>query len=56
MMSKKIVTDELQLADFVLRPVISPDKISFKHSAHNIAMGVKAANEVLDAIKRKLII
>ena len=55
MMSKKIVADELQLADFVLRPVFSPDKISFKHSAYNIAMGEKAANEVLDAIRRKLI-
>lgn len=54
MMSKKIVTDELQLADFVLRPVFSPDKISFKHSAYNIAMGEKAANEALDAIRRKL--
>jgi len=51
MMSKKIVTDELQLADFVLRPVC---KVSFKNSAYNIAMGEKAANEALDAIRRKL--
>jgi predicted acylesterase/phospholipase RssA/CRP-like cAMP-binding protein len=54
MMSKKIVTDELQLADFVLRPVFTPDKVSFKHSAYNIAMGEKAANEALDAIRRRL--
>jgi hypothetical protein len=42
------------LADFVLRPVFTPDKVSFKHSAYNIAMGEKAANEALDAIRRKL--
>ena len=56
MMSKKIVTDELQLADLVLRPEIPPDKVSFKHSAYNIAMGEKAANEAMDAIRRKLLL
>jgi predicted acylesterase/phospholipase RssA/CRP-like cAMP-binding protein len=53
MMSKKIVTDELQLADVVLRPIITPNKVSFKTSAATIAMGEKAAKEAMEAIQRK---
>jgi predicted acylesterase/phospholipase RssA/CRP-like cAMP-binding protein len=53
-MSKKIVTEELQLADIVLKPDITTNQVSFKLSAHNIAMGEKAAREALQSIKNKL--
>lgn len=54
MMSQKIVTDELQLADIVLKPDTSSNKVSFKTSAYNIAMGEKAAKEALESIRNKM--
>lgn len=53
-MSKKIVADELQLADFVLKPAITANQVSFKASTYNIEAGEKAAKEVLAFIQRKI--
>ncbi len=54
LMSKKIVEDELQLADIVLKPDISVNQVSFKLSPFNIAMGEQAAREAIPSIKRKI--
>jgi predicted acylesterase/phospholipase RssA/CRP-like cAMP-binding protein len=53
-MSKKIVTDELQLADVVVRPAITANQVSFKASTYNIEMGEKATKEALELIHRKI--
>ncbi len=53
-MNKKIVTDELQLADIVLKPDITMNQVSFKLSSHNIAMGEQAAGAAVAAIKQKI--
>jgi Predicted esterase of the alpha-beta hydrolase superfamily len=53
-MSKKIVTDELQLADIVLKPAITVNQVSFKASTYNIEMGEKATKEALESIRRKI--
>lgn len=54
MMSKKIVTDELQLADVILNPQIENHQISFKNSAALIQMGEKVTREALAVIKAKI--
>jgi predicted acylesterase/phospholipase RssA/CRP-like cAMP-binding protein len=54
-MSQKIIAEEVPLADIVLKPEITTNQVSFKLSAHNIAMGEKAAREALAMIKSKLV-
>lgn len=53
-MSQKMVSEEVQMADVVLKPQITTNQISFKLSAYNIAMGEKAAQEALAMIRSKL--
>ncbi len=53
-MNKKIVTDELQLADIVLKPDITMNQVSFKLSSHNIAMGEQAARAAVASVKEKI--
>lgn len=53
-MSQKIISEEVQLADVVLKPEITTNQVSFKLSSHNTAMGEKAAREALALIKSKL--
>lgn len=50
-MSKKMVAEELQLADVVLNPRIEQHQISFKSSAYYIKMGEEAAREALPFIQ-----
>lgn len=54
-MSRKIITEEVQIADVVLKPEITTNQVSFKLSTHNIAMGEKAAREAIAMIKSKII-
>lgn len=53
-MSKKIVTEELQLADIVLNPKFETLQVSFKASAEYIAAGEQAARASLDDLRRKI--
>jgi len=53
-MNRKILVEELQLADIVLNPRSEINQISFKASAHHIAQGEKAAREAIASIKEKL--
>jgi len=50
-MSQKIIAEEAQMADVVLRPEITTNQVSFKLSTYNMAMGEKAAREALATIK-----
>ncbi|WP_214626980.1 patatin-like phospholipase family protein [Paenibacillus agaridevorans] len=54
-MSRKIISEEAQIADVVLRPEITTNQVSFKLSNHNMAMGEKAAREALTLIRSKLV-
>lgn len=53
-MSKRMIQDEMQLADFVLNPEFGTSAMSFKESAICIQAGEKAARESLAAIARRL--
>jgi Predicted esterase of the alpha-beta hydrolase superfamily len=53
-MSKRMIQDELQLADFVLNPRLEYGKTTFKMSSFSIQAGEKAAREFLPAIKQKI--
>ncbi|XID90420.1 patatin-like phospholipase family protein [Paenibacillaceae bacterium WGS1546] len=53
-MSKRMIQDELQLADIVLNPWIEPSSKSFKESSSSIQVGEKVARESLAAIKHKI--
>ena len=53
-MSKRMIQDELQLADFVLNPQFGTSAMSFKESAVSIQAGEQAALESLAAIERRL--
>lgn len=56
MMSAKMVKEELQLADVVLRPDLGYYQISFKDSAFCIAAGEAITREEIIRIKQKLIV
>lgn len=53
-MSDKIVTEELQLADIVLHPQLEVNDVTFKSSAAYIQAGVKVTREAITEIKRKI--
>ncbi|MFC4598743.1 patatin-like phospholipase family protein [Cohnella hongkongensis] len=53
-MSKRMIQDELQLADVVLNPWLENGSISFKGSSLSIQVGEKVARESLSAIKQKI--
>jgi len=52
-MSKRMIQDELQLADIVLNPWPESSSVSFKESSSIIQVGEKAARESLAAIMEK---
>ena len=53
-MSRRMIQDEMQLADVVINPCLESGSISFKESAATIAAGEKAARASLAAIIHKL--
>lgn len=53
-MSRKIVHEELQLADIVLNPQMETNTVTFKASSSYIRLGEKLAREALDEIRRKI--
>jgi predicted acylesterase/phospholipase RssA len=53
-MSQKIILEEAQMADVVIKPEITTNQVSFKLSSYNIAAGEKAAREALALIHSKL--
>ncbi|BBI34189.1 patatin-like phospholipase family protein [Cohnella abietis] len=54
MMSSRIVKEELQLADVILRPDLGYNQLSFKDSAICIAAGEAITREAVSRIKQKL--
>lgn len=53
-MSKRMIQDELQLADVVINPWMEHGAVSFKDSASSIRAGEKGAREALTAIQQKI--
>ncbi|MBD2866464.1 patatin-like phospholipase family protein [Paenibacillus oceani] len=53
-MSKRMIQDELQLADVVLSPRLKNNQITFKASASYIQAGEYVTRESLEAIKQKM--
>jgi len=54
-MSQKMIAEEVQMADVVLRPNVTANSVSFKLSTQNIEMGEQAAREAIALIKSKII-
>jgi predicted acylesterase/phospholipase RssA/CRP-like cAMP-binding protein len=53
-MSKRMIQEELQLADVVINPWLETSAMSFKESANCIQAGEKVARESLSAIQQKI--
>ena len=53
-MSAKLVKEELQLADIILRPDLGFNQISFKDAAHYIAAGEKVTLDSIAQIRQKI--
>lgn len=54
-MSKRMIKDELQMADFVLNPLFDTSAMSFKESAICIRAGEEVASKVIPAVKQKML-